>query len=301
MDWYQHQVAKNEFVTTIEGVSITIKREDLLHPTISGNKFRKLKYNFLALPKQLEGVFTFGGAYSNHLVATAAAGYLHGILTYGFVRGDELKDHPRNPSLAYCEQQGMKLFFLSRDDYRKKEQAPEVVALCSEKNITGIPEGGTNALALKGCREILTESDKSFDVVCCAVGTGGTLMGMMQSGNAEQQFLGIQVVRDQKVSQWLINNTPAHVALNLLSEFDFGGYAKVPNELVDFINRFKKKHQILLDPIYTGKLLFGIFALIKSGQWRWGKNVLVIHTGGIQGIKGFNQHQKQKGNRCIDY
>lgn len=301
MDWHQSQLSKNEFVTTIEGVSITIKREDLLHPAISGNKYRKLKHNFLDLPKNLEGVYTFGGAYSNHLVATAAAGHLHGIPTYGFVRGDELKDHVRNPSLAYCEQQGMKLIFLSRDDYRKKEQAPSVLSLCRKKNILGIPEGGTNELALKGCREILTESDKRFTAVCCAVGTGGTLMGMMQSGNAKQHFLGIQVVRDQKVSQWLINNTPAHVDLNLLSEFDFGGYAKVPDELVDFINTFYKSYQILLDPIYTGKLLFGIFALIKSGQWRWGKKVLIIHTGGIQGIKGFNQKQQQKGNQCIEY
>lgn len=301
MNWHLDQQTKNQYLTTIDGVSITIKREDLLHPHVSGNKFRKLKYNFLTLPSTTRGVYTFGGAYSNHLVATAAAGRLHGIPTYGFVRGHELADQVRNPSLAFCEQQGMKLFFLSREDYRKKKQAPKVLSLARQTSLFCIPEGGTNDKAIKGCGEILSETDKNFDAVCCAVGTGGTLKGMMQSGKSGQYFFGFQVVRDQQVTQWLKKNAPKHIHLNLFHEFDFGGYAKTTNELIDFINAFYKTHKILLDPIYTGKLLFGIFALIKSGQWRWGKKVLVIHTGGIQGIKGFNQQQQKKGKQCIDY
>ena len=193
----------------------------------------------------------------------------------------------------------MQLHFLTREEYTLKEQATVVQSFCTNKKLYLLPEGGTNALAIKGCAEILTPEDAVFDAVCCAVGTGGTLMGLIESVQTHQHVLGFLSALDPKVSDSLSRACPKDKSMTLIDDFAMGGYGKVPESLVTFINSFYKKHKILLDPLYTGKLLFGIFALIKNGQWRWGKNVLVIHTGGIQGIEGFNQRQQQKGKPCI--
>jgi 1-aminocyclopropane-1-carboxylate deaminase len=301
MDWSLSHIVQNEFITQINGISLTIKREDQLHPMISGNKFRKLKYNFCnADLSKYKGIITFGGAYSNHLVATAAAGNLMGISTHGFVRGEELEFNERNPSLAFCERNGMQLHFLSRADYRKKEEASKVQAFLNQGNYFLLPEGGTNPLAIKGCAEILTPSDKVFDTICCSVGTGGTFMGLINSAEPHQHLLGFQAVNDSSVSQWIAKNAGPSQAQTLLGDHLYGGYGKATDELVEFMNAFYKEYKILLDPVYTGKLLFGIFALIKQKKWCWGKEVLIIHTGGIQGIKGFNLQQTQQGKVCID-
>ena len=182
MSWIATHLVQNEFITQINGISITIKREDKLHPIISGNKFRKLKYNF-AHYKQINarGVATFGGAYSNHLAALAAAGKKVGIPTIGFVRGKELAQKERNPTLAFCEAEGMKLFFLSREAYSKKEAAPTVQEIVMENQYALLAEGGTNSLAIKGCEEILLPEDKDFDCIAVAVGTGGTFMGLLNT------------------------------------------------------------------------------------------------------------------------
>ena len=300
MDWMTPQLVQNEFITQINGISVTIKREDQLHPYISGNKFRKLRYNFDTFKKnQVAGVATFGGAYSNHLVATAAAGKQYNIPTLGFVRGEELANKPFNPSLTFCKSQGMELVFLSREDYRKKEQAFWVKTQLSKNAYTLVPEGGTNTLAIKGCREILTASDEMFDTVAVAVGTGGTFIGLSQSCTAQQQLLGFKAVNDLKVDALIEQQIPKGVSNTLMDHYIFGGYGKVPDQLVHFINDFYQTHQILLDPTYTGKMLFGIFTLIKNNAWRWGKKVLVIHTGGVQAIEGFNQRQKEKNRPCI--
>ena len=300
MDWITPQLVQNEFITQINGISITIKREDQLHPYISGNKFRKLRYNFDSFKtNQAAGVATFGGAYSNHLVATAAAGKQFNLPTLGFVRGEELANKPLNPSLKFCVNQGMELVFLSRVDYREKEEAPLVKTRLSENAYALLPEGGTNALAIKGCREILTANDEPFDTVAVAVGTGGTYIGLSQSCTAQQQLLGFKAVNDPKVDAFIEQQIPKGVSNILIDDFIFGGYGKVPDQLVHFINDFYQTHQILLDPTYTGKMLFGIFTLIKNNAWRWGKNVLVIHTGGVQAIEGFNQRQKEKNRPCI--
>ena len=301
MEWSLSHVVQNEFITQINGISLTIKREDQLHPMISGNKFRKLKYNLNTYdPSKYCGIVTFGGAYSNHLVATAAAGKLMGIKTHGFVRGEELVSQERNPSLAFCEQHGMQLHFLSRGDYRQKESATVVQSFLNRANYFLLPEGGTNPQAIKGCTEILTPKDAAFDTICCSVGTGGTFMGLLNSAQAHQHLLGFQAVNDSSVVQWITESPENPNRYSLLDEHLYGGYGKASNELVQFINSFHKEYKILLDPLYTGKLLFGIFALIKNKQWRWGKKVLIIHTGGIQGIEGFNQQQKLKGKVCID-
>ena len=300
MDWKTTQLVQNEFITQINGISITIKREDQLHPHISGNKFRKLYYNFKKFKDSAaEGVATFGGAYSNHLVATAAAGKQFGLPTLGFVRGEELKGKPLNPSLTFCKNEGMELVFLSRADYREKENALSVKSYINQNSYTLLPEGGTNDLAIKGCREILTQNDHVFDTIAVAVGTGGTFLGLSQSCTAQQQLLGFMAVNDPKVVAFIEKHKSSLSPSLLIDEFIFGGYGKVPNSLVDFINEFHQTHKILLDPTYTGKMLFGIFTLIKNKAWRWGKNVLIIHTGGQQAIKGFNLRQKEKNRPCI--
>ena len=148
-------------------------------------------------------------------------------------------------------------------------------------------------MAIKGCGEILTANDELFDTVAVAVGTGGTYIGLSQSCTAQQQLLGFKAVNDPKVDALIEQQVPKGIN-TLIDDFIFGGYGKVPDQLVHFINDFYQSHQILLDPTYTGKMLFGIFTLIKNNAWRWGKNVLVIHTGGVQAIEGFNQRQKRK-------
>ena len=300
MSWIATHLVKNEFITQINGISITIKREDKLHPIISGNKFRKLKYNF-AHYKQINarGVATFGGAYSNHLAAVAAAGKKVGMPTIGFVRGEELAQKERNPTLAFCEAEGMRLYFLSREAYRKKEAAPMVQEIVMENQYALLAEGGTNPLAIKGCQEILLPEDKSFDCIAVAVGTGGTFMGLLNTCFQQQHLLGFDVVNDQKVTEWITQEAGVHKNYTLLDVPDSGTYGNATDELIHFINAFNSQYKILLDPLYTGKLLFGIFALIKNKEWRWGKNILIIHTGGIQGIEGFNIKQKQKGKPCI--
>jgi len=300
MSWIATHLVQNEFITQINGISITIKREDKLHPIISGNKFRKLKYNF-AHYKQINaaGVATFGGAYSNHLAAVAAAGKKVGMPTIGFVRGEELEQKARNPTLTFCEAEGMTLYFLNREAYREKAAAPMVQDILLDNNYALLAEGGTNDLAIKGCEEILLPEDNAFDCIAVAVGTGGTFMGLLNTCLPQQHLLGFDVVKDQKVAVWINKEAGAKKNYTLFDVPDTGTYGSASDELIHFINAFYTQHKILLDPLYTGKLLFGIFALIKNKQWRWGKNVLIIHTGGIQGIEGFNIRQKQKGKPCI--
>lgn len=300
MNWNSPHCVKNEFITQINGISITLKREDTLHPMISGNKYRKLKYNFLSYnPLDHNGIATYGGAFSNHLVATAAAGNEMGIPTIGFVRGEELRDKERNPSLAFCEAMGMTLYFLNRQAYKNKERSPLVAKAIKENKWLSLPEGGTNPLAIKGCQEILQTSDASFDTVCCAVGTGGTFLGLLSTLKSSQNLVGWDVVNDPNVRRFIDAYASGNKQYDLISSNSMGGYGRATAELVDFINEFYQNYAILLDPIYTGKLLFGIFAAIKNGEWTWGKNVLVIHTGGLKGIEGFNQKQKQSGKPCI--
>ena len=300
MDWITPQLIQNEFITQINGISITIKREDQHHPFISGNKFRKLKYNFEQyMANEVAGVATFGGAYSNHLAATAAMANRCSLPCLGFVRGDELAKTALNPTLKFCVANGMKLIFLSREEYRKKENASLVKQYINQHSFVVLPEGGTNDLAIKGCKEILTKQDEVFDAIAVAVGTGGTFLGLHDSCTPNQHLLGFKAVNDPKVDAYIENNKNSSKAAILIDEFILGGYGKVPDALVEFINNFNQTHQILLDPTYTGKMLFGIFTLIKNKAWCWGKNVLVIHTGGTQAIEGFNLRQKLKYRPCI--
>jgi 1-aminocyclopropane-1-carboxylate deaminase len=283
------------------GIPLTVKREDQLHPEISGNKYRKLKYNLLKAQKQQKNtLLTFGGAYSNHIVATAAAGKEYGFKTIGIIRGDELKDKvTKNPTLNFAQTCGMKFKFISRADYRQKEEIFFTHALKKEfGDFYLIPEGGTNDLAVKGCEEILTKDDTNFDFICTCVGTGGTIAGIINSAKAKQKIVGFSVLK----GAFLEKEIQKYTALNnwqLITDYHFGGYGKIKPELITFINQFKEQTGIPLDPVYTGKMLFGIIDMIKKNRIDRKNKILVIHTGGLQGIKGINAKLRQQNSPLI--
>ena len=282
-------------VLKAQNVALHIKREDLLFPELSGNKYRKLKYNLEAAKAGgHKTLITFGGAFSNHLHATAAAGKQYGFRTIGLVRGEELGEKPLNPTLARAHEWGMRLIFLNRKDYRLKSD-PDFLKTLVESHGPAylLPEGGTNELAVRGCSEILTPADRDFTHICCPVGTGGTLAGLARSAQPEQHILGYPALKapdlQSELRTWISEDNWA-----LVPEYHFGGYGKINPELIGFINDFKKKTGIPLDPVYTGKMLFGILADLRRGRLGSGSRVLAIHTGGLQGIAGMNMQLKKK-------
>jgi len=286
---FSHEIP-NQLLAKINDISITIKREDLIDEYYSGNKFRKLKYNIKNIrDKGFSRLVTFGGAYSNHLYATAIFGKKINIKTTGFVRGNELVSLEKNSTLHFCNSKGMKLVYLNRSSYKLKEFSEEVkMYLIRNPNSYLIPEGGTNSLAIQGCKEILTKKDSEYNTICCAVGTGGTISGIIESSNLNQHIIGFPALRNEALYD-VISKMTTRCNWTLEKRYSFGGYGKFTSELIDFINKISINYKILLDPIYTGKMLFGIFDLIKKNKWKWGKNILVIHTGGQQGINGVNQ------------
>lgn len=274
-----------------------MKREDLIHPFVSGNKFRKLKYNLLqAKAESQTTLLTFGGAYSNHIAAVAYAGRENGFQTIGIIRGDELADKiASNPTLKFAQECGMQFEFVSREDYRLKTEAAFLEQLKLKfESFYLIPEGGTNALAIKGCEEILTQEDGIFDYVACAIGTGGTISGIINSALPHQKILGFPALKGDFL-QDEIRNFVQNENWELITDYHFGGYGKVNTVLVDFINRFLEKTKIPLDPIYTGKMVFGIVDLIEKNYFPKNSKILLIHTGGLQGIQGMNLKLKNKG------
>lgn len=277
-------------------ISLYIKREDLLHPIISGNKFRKLKYNLThAKNEKKEMLLTFGGAFSNHILAVAAAGKEHGFRTIGIIRGEELKDTvSENPTLQKAQDLGMIFEFVDREIYREKNN-PKFIRQLADKfgDFYLIPEGGTNDLAVKGCEEILTVNDEKFDYICCAVGTGGTISGLINCSKNSQQVLGFPALKGGFLREDICRFA-SKSNWDLITEYHFGGYAKVSEELIQFINEFYQKHKIPLDPIYTGKMMFGVIDLIHKNYFPENSKILVIHTGGLQGIAGMNKLLKQK-------
>ncbi len=267
-------------------IQLHLKRTDLIHPTISGNKFHKLKYNLIEAKAQgLTTLLTFGGAYSNHIAATAAAGHEYGFQTIGIIRGEELADKIHdNPTLRQAQSLGMQLHFISRSDYRCKADADFIQQLRSKfGTFYLIPEGGTNNLAIQGCEEIMTEQDKQdFDYVCCAIGTGGTIAGIINSSSDTQKVLGFPALKGDflfdEIKQWTTRSN-----WDLCLDYHFGGYAKTTPELLQFIQQFQQQTDIEIEPIYTGKMLFGIFDLIEKGYFPANSKILTIHTGGLQG------------------
>ena len=275
-------------------VRLFIKREDLLHPIISGNKWRKLKYNLLAAKEAGETtLLTFGGAYSNHIHAVAGAAKEFGFKSIGVIRGEE--HLPLNSTLKDAADLGMLFYYLDRTTYRKKHTNEVIESL---RNRFGhfylIPEGGTNELAIKGAAEIVEGIENDYDYFCLACGTGGTATGIISGLNGGSEVIGFSVLKgdfhQQEIKTWLSSiGKPELNNWHINLDYHFGGYAKYNKELIEFINDFKENYQIQLDPIYTGKMLFGIFNLIAKGKFPQKAKVLAIHTGGLQGIAGFNQ------------
>ena len=294
-----NQPIKTHFPNSIE---IHIKREDLIHPFVSGNKFRKLKYNLLqAKMENHQTLLTFGGAFSNHIAAVAFAGREKGFKTIGMIRGDELEDKvSENPTLSFAQKCGMQLEFISREEYRSKS---EVSFLENLKQKFGhcylIPEGGTNELAVKGCQEILIKDDTEFDYICCSIGTGGTISGIINSALPHQKVLGFPALKGdflKKEIRIFVQNEN----WELVTDYHFGGYGKINAALIEFINEFNRENQIPLDPIYTGKMVFGVIDLIKKNYFPAHSKILLIHTGGIQGIQGMNMKLRNKQLPTID-
>ncbi len=285
-----------------KNIELWVKREDLIHEFVSGNKFRKLRYNIIEAQEEgKKTLLTFGGAYSNHIVATAVAGKLSGFNTIGVIRGEELgnnleKTLANNKTLNHSYKNGMNFEFVSRENYSVKHE-PEFIDLLKKKygDFYLIPEGGTNELAIKGCEEILLTEDEKFDYICVAVGTGGTISGILKATEDHQKVLGFSALKGNFLKNDIEQLVPSYENWELITDYHFGGYAKYNSELIDFLNQFKRETNILLDPIYTGKMMFGVLELIKKNKIKEGSKVLAIHTGGIQGIDGINKKLQKKG------
>ena len=277
-------------------ITLHIKREDLIHPFVSGNKFRKLKYNLLqAKAEKKSKLITFGGAFSNHIAAVAFAGKENNFATIGIIRGEELASKiSENPTLTFAQNCGMKFEFVTREVYKTKTTLTFIEGLEERHgNFYLVPEGGTNSHAVKGCEEILTDVDYDFTHICCAIGTGGTISGLINSANSNQKIIGFPALKGDFLSDD-IRKFVTNSNWELQLDYHFGGYAKINEELIRFINDFYKQTNIPLDPVYTGKMMFGILDLINKGYFPKGAKIIAIHTGGLQGIEGMNRNLKNK-------
>ncbi len=275
-----------------------VKRDDLLHPHVSGNKWRKLKHNLLEAQRLgYTRLVTFGGAYSNHIAAAAAAGRAFGFSTLGVISGEETGTG--NPTLNYAKECGMDLIFTSRANMRNLSESGliQLLEIDAAKAFV-LPQGGANCLAFAGCREIVTETVTQLgqlpDFFITACGTGATLAGMASRMPIECEALGIAVLKGGFLAKEVENllaacgEKPAS-NLKVLDGFHHGGYAKWTPDLISFINKFKSETGIPLDPIYTGKAFFATFELARQGIFPEGANIVLVHTGGLQGIAGFNE------------
>lgn len=277
-----------------KGLEVIVKRLDLLHPEVQGNKFYKLHYNLEAAKKLgLSQILTFGGAYSNHIHATALAASANGLKAIGVIRGELVT--PLNPTLEDAKNQGMELYAMSREDYRQKDSSSILEKL---KDKFGefylIPEGGTNAMAIKGTQEILEDKDLTMDFVTCPIGTGGTFAGLLASARPEQKLIGFSALKgnfiNSEVDQLLLKyGIQPKCAFDIETAYHFGGYAKHKPGLISFIKEIKTKANLPLEPVYTGKMVFGLFDMIQKDYFPKGSKILVLHTGGLQGIRGFEQ------------
>ncbi len=271
-------------------IKLLVKREDQNHPFVSGNKWWKLKHN-LEEAKHLKQkkLLTFGGAYSNHIYATAAAANELGLSSIGIIRGEETK--PLNHTLAFAESQGMKFHYVSREEYRHKTEQAFIQNLYHQfGDFYLIPEGGTNELAVKGCIEFAKQLNEElqFDYLCLPVGTGGTMAGMIEGTDESKKILGFVSLKGGEFLEDEIRTYTEKKNFKLLHDYHFGGYAKMPQSLADFTNQFEKNNSIQLDPVYTSKMMFGVFDLIKKKFFEPGSTILAVHTGGLQGRVGFN-------------
>jgi 1-aminocyclopropane-1-carboxylate deaminase len=287
-------------VTEEAEVELYVKRTDLVHPDISGNKWYKLKYNIIEADKSgYTKVLTFGGAFSNHIYATASAGKIFGFDTIGVIRGEEYAE--LNPTLKHARECGMHLHYMNREEYRLKTTGEIINRL---KNIYGnfylVPEGGSNVTGVKGSAEILNNSDNNYDYICTSCGSGGTLAGIISALNGRNKALGFAVLKDAGFLKNIVNQLIKDYSgkefsnWDLITGYHFGGYAKFNDELINFVRWFYSETTIPIEPIYSGKMFFGILDLIKKNFFKKGDRILAIHTGGLQGLKGIEYKIKEK-------
>ncbi len=282
-------------------VRLFIKREDLTHPEISGNKYWKMFYNvkkYLEKEVSERKIITFGGAFSNHIAAAAALGKEFGIKTLGIIRGNELEDSwQENPTLFSAHQNGMSFRFVTRETYRYKERL--MVELQEEfPESLVVPEGGTNENAVEGIQYMLTDETKDFDYICNAVGTGGTVSGLSKFAQPHQKVIGFKAVKDNSLEN-RIKNLSKKDNFTLIDASD-GGFGKITDENVRFINEFYQYFGIVLEPVYTGKMLRKIFEMIADDYFPPNSKILAFHTGGLQGIVGANEMLKKKNRNLIN-
>jgi 1-aminocyclopropane-1-carboxylate deaminase len=268
------------------GVQVFVKREDLIHPLISGNKWRKLKYNLQkAAEEGKQHIVTFGGAYSNHVLATAAAAQALGLQASAIIRGEAQE----NIVLNYCKSAGMQLHFADRASYTNKNECIERF-FKGNSDIFVIPEGGASPEGVQGCEEILAESNEGFDHIFCAAGTGTTAAGLYSYIQKNKLTTTLNVVPVLKGGDFIRNEIANYSSiqdqLELHTPYHFGGYAKSTDELLQFILAFYKQHKISLDQVYTGKVVFGLHDLIANGYFAQGSRILWLHTGGLTGLSG---------------
>ena len=281
------------------GINLFVKLEYLNNPLLSGNKWHKLKYNLLAAKEDgKDTLLTFGGAFSNHIYATAAAGKLFHFKTIGIIRGEE--HLPLNPTLTFAKNAGMEIHYVDRITYRNKTDSDSIISLKKKfGDFYLIPEGGTNKLAVKGVSELIKSIDLDFDFICTACGTGGTLAGLAAGLKGEQYALGFSVLKGASFLsgsvQNLLNNNANQQFNNwrIILDYHFGGYAKISKELISFIDEFEKENDIPIEPIYTGKMFYGIYDLIRKGFFKKGQTIIALHTGGLQGLEGMNYKIKK--------
>jgi len=280
-------------------IQLYVKRDDLIHPQFGGNKWRKLKYNLeYAREKQFDTLLTFGGAWSNHIYATAAAGKYFGFSTIGLIRGEEHK--PLNTTLSFAKDCGMQLHYINRAEYRQKAEAAYQNKIKQQfGDVYILPEGGSNSLALRGCaetvKEISNEIEKPFDFICCASGTGATLAGLISAINPGQIAIGFSALKggeflNHEVETFLQREKTNSSTKNWRIEtgFHFGGYAKINDALIQFMSEFQLQYGFSLDAVYTGKMFYGLFELIKAKRFKPGTSIIAIHSGGLHVNKGFN-------------
>ncbi len=286
------QQIENE-LTVAHKITLYLLRLDTIDLYAGGNKLFKLKYNLEEAQKQgFKKILTFGGTWSNHLAAVASVNN-KALPIIAVVRGEEPKIY--SDTLNYCKTKGVELHFVSRSDYRNKTEPFFIETL---KNKFGdfylLPEGGSNGLAVKGCKEIIDYIPIDFDYICTPVGSGGTLAGITTGLKAHQQALGFSALKGtdyltDEVNKLIGNTEIKNSQFNIISEYHFGGYTKTTTELLSFKADFEKKHNIPLDYVYTAKMMYGIFDKIQKDSFKEGSTIVVIHTGGLQGNKGFEK------------
>lgn len=282
-----------------------LKRDDLIHPQIQGNKWRKLKYNLIeASSKGFTTLLTFGGPYSNHIYSTASAACMFGFRSIGIIRGEE--PARKSPTLLFAAKQGMDLYYMNRHNYNLKDERESIENLRLQLgDFYHIPEGGTNLFALVGASEIIEEIDTPYDYLATAVGTGGTLAGMLAGLSGKKRLIGFSALKGDDTLTHKVNElTEAYTGntyrnFEILFDHHWGGYAKVKQELISFICVFRERHNIVLEPVYNGKMMYGLYRLIAEDYFPKGSIIVAIHTGGLQGLCGFDSYFPGWSSECF--